>query len=280
MNCLNLNGQWLDASAPVLGGSNRSFLYGDGLFETMRLSNGNLLFVSDHLSRLQAGTLTLGIEYPVELTLEYLKKIALEIVEKNKQPTSARLRLTLYREGNGFYTPANNKASWVLVSSPLENASYALDKDGLTIGLYEEEKKSTGVLANHKTTSALLYIMASKYRVQQKWDDALILNQHSRIIEATSSNIFLVKGSHLHTPSLSEGPVAGVFRKNLLQWAAESGFGISSGQVTKEMLNEADEVLLTNVISGFRYVARFGSKTYGNKVAGQLTDLMNKELAL
>ena len=244
----------------------------------MRLGNGKLWFSNDHFQRLSNGAKALGMELPSILTSAYLQSSATELADKNNY-SNARIRLTLYREAEGKYLPTSNQSSFLITSDSLEDDRYVLNENGLTIGLFDGEKKSNGILANHKTTSALLYVLAAQSAQQNGWDDSLIVNSEGRVIESIASNIFLVKGTHLHTPPLSEGPIAGVMRKQVLQLATANGFGLSSGQVTKDMLTEADEVLLTNVISGIRWVGRYGTKTYGNKVAGQLADILNKSLA-
>lgn len=271
------NGEWVEDAQHLLAADNRSFLYGDGLFETMRLVDGHLLFAADHLQRLSNGAKVLGLQLPPVLSVDGLLQLAADAAQRN-QYTHARLRLTVYRRGEGRYQPQTQQTDWLLTAELLPNAEYQLNPEGLRLGLYQQERKWPGPLAACKTTNALLYVLAAQHAQQQGWDGALLLNTHGRVVEATASNLFLVKDTHLHTPSLAEGPVAGVMRKQVLRLVAEEGYGLSSGQVTVDMLAEADEVLLTNTIRGVQWVQGYGSKTYQHKVAAQLVQLLNQSI--
>ncbi len=95
--------------------------------------------------------------------------------------------------------------------------------------------------------------MAGIYAKEKKLDDCLLINENGNIIEGISSNIFLIKGSTLTTPSLKEGPVAGIMRKQILKIADDVGFKINNeSSITQSQVLHADEVFLTNSINGIR----------------------------
>jgi branched-chain amino acid aminotransferase len=102
-----------------------------------------------------------------------------------------------------------------------------------------------------------------------KWDNAIILNSHDRIADATGTNVFLVSGNTLITPPLSEGPVAGVMRRHLLEKLPLllPDLSIIEQTVTIDMLKDASEIFLTNSISGIRWVGSFNGKSYTNNLA-------------
>ena len=263
---INLNGELLPADQVPLSMENRAFKYGDGFFETVRLMNGALPLWEHHVTRMEKAIEFLGLELAgVSALADELKALA----GKNGLP-NARIRLTIYRSGAGTYQPEGSKAAYLIEASPLESSCYELNEKGLTIGLFSDEKKYPGVLSGIKTNSALLYIQASRCARQQGWDDALILNTKDQIIEATASNLFLVKGTNLHTPPLKHGPVDGIMRKVILQQAMEAGFQVSAGPISKDTLLQADEVWLTNAIRGIRWVGQFEGKTYTNRQAERM----------
>jgi branched-chain amino acid aminotransferase len=256
--------------APEWATSNRIFRYGDGLFETILWYNGKAPFLSLHWSRLSQSAAYLGMDLPTNFTEDYLVEQLPILINQNQIEGPARIRITLYRDSEGTYKTLSNKVGFTIDCQLIDVKQLEFAESGVLVGLYKENLKSTGPLANIKTTSALLYCLAIQYAQEQGWDDALLLNAQGKIIEATSSNLFLVKGSALHTPPLKEGPLDGVTRKMVFQLAMEKGYNISAGPVEEKMLLEADEIILTNAIQGIRWVRQYGTKIYGNQVAGKL----------
>lgn len=263
------NGEVVAADRLPLSMNNRSFKYGDGFFESARLVNGQLPYWEQHSQRIAKAQQILGLQ--LQPTPEELEQQLLTLAEKVGY-TNARFRIIIYREGGGAYGPAETETHYVTEIQPLETDSFQLNETGLKIGLYGEEKKYPGALAGIKTTSALLYVQASRYARQQGWDDALIQNTNNQIIEGTSSNLFLVKGTNLHTAPLKQGPVDGVMRKVILQQAMESGFQVSAGPINEEMLQNADEIWLTNAIKGIQWVGQYKSFTYSSKFAEKMVE--------
>lgn len=256
--------------APEWATTNRSFRYGDGLFETILWYQGKAPFLPHHWKRLTDSTAYLGMELPPYFTEEYLAEQMAVLAEKNGVGAAARFRVTVYRDSEGTYNTLGNKVGITIDCQLIDVSQLEFAESGVRVGVYKENLKSTGPLSNLKTTSALLYCLAIGYAKAQGWDDALLMNAQGKIIEATSSNLFLVKGSALHTPPLKEGPLNGVIRKMVFQFAMEKGYNISAGPVEEKMLLDADEVILTNAIQGIRWVGQYGNKTYGNLVAGRL----------
>lgn len=259
--------------APEWTTTNRAFRYGDGLFETILWHNGRAPYLQYHWQRLSQGLAYLGLDVPEYFNETYIAEQLALLAKENHLDTTGRFRITVYRDSTGTYKTAENTASFIIECQPIDATQLEFAEKGLSVGLYKENTKAPGLLANLKTTSALLYVLASQYANQQGWDDALLLNTNGRVIEATSSNLFLAKGTNLHTPPLKEGPLDGVMRKVVFQMGMQEGYGVSSGPVEPSMLLDADEIILTNAIQGIRWVGQYGGKTYGNKVARALHGL-------
>jgi branched-chain amino acid aminotransferase len=99
----------------------------------------------------------------------------------------------------------------------------------------------------------------------------LVLNQHERICDATIANIFWVKDEKIFTPSLGEGCVAGVMRKKILELPTpNSGFLVQESVLTEDILLQADEVFLTNAVTGIRWVKECPGKIYNNTISRKL----------
>jgi len=269
------NDQFVQSDAPLLQAQNRGFKFGDGLFETMRMCNGKLQFPALHADRLHAGMKALKMDGYTLLDDYFLKQKTAELAKKNRIHGNARFRLTIYRNGEGLYTPQSNKVGYLLEASALPNADYELNTKGLIVDVYDEIPKPINKLSNYKTTNALLYVMAGLYQKQHRLDEALLLNQHGFLCESTSSNVFVVYQNQIYTPALSEGCVAGVMRNVVMQLAKQNQLPLIEAQINPQILNEAEEVFVTNAIGGIRWVMGYGRKRYFNEVAKDLSAKLN-----
>lgn len=269
------NDEFVAINHPIFTAGNRGFKYGDGLFETMRMSNGKLKFAELHADRLRAGMKALKMDGSALLDEYFLKQKTAELSKKNKLKENVRFRLSIYRAGDGLYTPNVNKSGYVLEASALPDSGYELNKKGLIIDVFDELTKSVNGLSNYKTSNSLLYVMAGLYKKQHRLDDAFILNQQGFLCESISSNIFVVYDKKVYTPALSEGCVAGVMRNVVMSMARAHDIELIEAQISPEILKEAEEVFVTNAISGIRWVMGYGRKRYFNEITKLLSAKLN-----
>ncbi|MEQ7800270.1 aminotransferase class IV [Pedobacter sp. ASV1-7] len=269
------NDEFVIINHPILTAANRGFRYGDGLFETMRMCNGKLKFAELHADRLRAGMKALKIDGSILLDEYFLKQKTAELCKKNKLKDNVRFRLSVYRAGDGLYTPNSNKFGYVMEASALHEDNYELNKKGLIIDVFDELTKPVNSLSNCKTSNSLLYVMAGLYKKQHRLDDAFILNQHGFLCESISSNIFVVYDKQIYTPALSEGCVAGVMRNVVMGMARAHDIAVIEAQINPEILKAAEEVFITNAISGIRWVMGYGRKRYFNEITKLLSAKLN-----
>ena len=272
---LNLNGNIVDASQPVFTAANRAFRYGDAVFETIRLMNGEILFFEKHLARLTRSMELLGMNLHEDLTFHNLYLTIRHLDQVNKLKGNGRIRLEVFRNDGGLYTPYSNDVSYVIETSPVAAENYLLNEVGLKIELYTDIKKPVSRLSNLKSSNALYYVMAGLHKNKLKTGDCLVLNTDGRIAEAISSNIFLVKDSKVSTPSLSEACVAGVMRDNILEHLKSQRIVINEKGIAIEDVLQADEIFLTDVINGIRWVGAFRDKRYFNTFSRELLNEIN-----
>ena len=142
---VNLNGELSDAKAPVLFADNRAFRYGDGVFESMRFSFGEVLFFDDHYNRLQAAMSVLGIKGNENFSPNNLRFHIHALIQANGIKGSARIRVEVFRNGEGTYTPDTDDGSFVITVSALENENYVLNKEGLRVDVFPDLKKQVTV---------------------------------------------------------------------------------------------------------------------------------------
>jgi branched-subunit amino acid aminotransferase/4-amino-4-deoxychorismate lyase len=274
-NYILFNDQFFNADEAVLKASNRSFKFGDGLFESMRMCNGKLMFAEQHADRLRAGMKALKMEGYALLDEYFLRQKTAELQKKNKLGANARFRLSIYRDGEGLYTPQINKTGYLLEAKSLETSAYELNQKGLIVDVYDEITKPLNKLSNYKTSNAMVYVMAGLFQKQNRLDEAMILNQQGFLCESTSSNVFVVYQNKIYTPALTEGCIAGVMRTVVLQLAKTHNFNLVEAQISPEILKEAEEVFVTNASSGIRWVMGYGRKRYFNEIAKELSVKLN-----
>lgn len=272
---INFNGEILPADTKLLALSNRAFKYGDGLFESMRLMKGQLKFPELHADRLQRGMKALKIDGYSQMDAWFLKEKAADLARRNKIK-HGRLRLTVYRDADGLYTPSQNKMGYCLEIQPTDEPRYFLNDKGLIVDIYSELPKPTNFLSNIKTCNSLIYVMAGIYKTQNKLDDVFLLNQNGNLCEASSSNVFVWYQKHLYTPALSEGCVEGVMRQVIIDIAKNNNIPLTEAQISPDILYEADEVFITNAARGIQSVIGFGVRRYFNGLSKILIEELNK----
>jgi len=275
MNFINYNGEILPAVQPVLTTSNRAFKYGDGLFESMRYLKGRLIHADLHAERLQRGMKALKMDGYARLDAHFLTAKVEELVRRNSFGQNARVRFTVYRDSDGLYSPASNQVGYAIEMSKSDESSYINQAQGLIVDVYDEITKPVNILANHKTCNSLVYVMAGIYRKEKSLDEVFILNNNGFLCEAMSANVFVVYKKKLYTPALTEGCIAGIMRSVVMKLAEESKLEVIEAQINPDILNEADEVFLTNASRGIQWVMGFNSKRYFNKVSQTLLGKLN-----
>jgi branched-chain amino acid aminotransferase len=239
---------------------NRAFIYGDLLFETIRVKDGSAMLAHAHYTRLIHSARLLQWEVDLSLS-EFTKAISGAVADAGL--TDARVRFVLHRDGAGFYLPETNQAKWFVEVFPLP-----FIQNSVAIGLYTDNYKPCNELSTLKTGNALIYVMAAVWARQNGFEDALLLNEHGCVCEATSSNVFVVKNEKVITPPISEGCVNGVMRQVVLNRLKDQQYDVSEGLVTIEQIQEADAVFLTNAIAGIRRVSRFEDRPFDDSKGG------------
>jgi len=267
---VNFNGNIIDATQPLFTSSNRAFRYGDAIFETIRLVRGEILFFEKHLARMTRSMELLGMNPHDDLTFHNLYLSIRHLDQVNNLNGNGRIRLEVFRNDGGLYTPQSNDVSYLIEATPVASTEYQLNENGLKIEIYTDIKKPVSRLSNLKSSNALYYVMAGLHKISSNTNDCIVLNTDGRVAEAISSNIFLVTDGKVITPALTEACVAGVMREVVLEHLAEKRIPYAEKGVSLEELQKADEIFLTDVIHGMRWVSAFRSKRYFNNLSRQL----------
>jgi branched-chain amino acid aminotransferase len=275
---INHNGEITAAANAVITADNRSFRYGDGIFETIRYANGKAQLLNRHIERLHQSMEILRIEIPKNYTADFFRKEIEKLTQKNKVEKGARVRLTVYRKEGGYYTSLVDEPLFLIECEPIDESVYNLNAKGYAIDIFQDYKKPINRLSNIKSNNALIYILAAAYKKANDLDDCIILNQNLQIIESISSNIFAVKNGVLYTPPIIDGCVEGVMRQRVIEVAKANRISVYEVNLQMNVLLHSDEIFLTNAISGVRWVGSYRAKIFGNQMAKAIIDKLNESL--
>ncbi len=270
MEYFNCNGKIYKKDTAVIGADNRGLRFGDGLFETMKAVNNKLQFADDHFARLWKGMGLLQFKIPARFAPENLQGDIRDLLNKNGHNKAARVRLTIFRGNGGLYDEMNHIPEYIIQTWVLPEDTGQWNSNGLFLGIFKAANKSCDRFSNIKHNNFLPYAMAALEAKKQKWNDALVLNTHGRICDSSMANIFLVKDDIIYTPSLEEGCIAGVMRKNVLDHLKKNDSTVREDKITVEDLLGADEVFLTNSIHNIRWVQGIDDKKYSNNLTQKI----------
>jgi branched-chain amino acid aminotransferase len=263
MSYFNFNGKFYQNVEPVISADNRSLRYGDGIFETIKYKNNNLILADEHFHRLWKGLQLLQFDIPKLFTPEKLSEEIFKTIHKNKNK-NARVRLGIYRGSGGLYDIKNHTPNFIIETWPLPDENGHLNTNGLDLCIYKDAIKSCDAFSNIKHNNYLPYFMGAIFAKKNLCNDALILNNHQRICDSTIANVFIIKDETIYTPSLQEGCVAGIMRKFVIDQLKTLNFSVSETKIEEAALMNADEIFLTNSIYNMRWVGSLGDKKFSN----------------
>lgn len=243
-----LNGQFVPAEAATVSVFDRGFLYGDGLFETMRVSGGRLFRWEQHAERLRLGAEFLKVRLPYPLA--ELRRTAGELIERNALP-DAILRLTLSR-GVGKRGYSTQGADSPTLAMTLHPATVITPEHPPQTRLFTASIRvpANDALATFKTCNKLAQILARTEAEAHGADEALLLNTRDEVAEAAAGNLFWIAGTTVHTPPLSVGVLAGVTRAVALELCAALGLRTEESAIPVAALRRSNGVFLTNSAVG------------------------------
>lgn len=275
-NFLFYNGKISKTGKPLISPDNRSFRYGDGFFETIKMMNGKIRLADYHFERLFASLELLQFQKPVYFTPEYLRESLLLLAKKNYHHKLTRARITIFRGDGALYEVENHFPHHLIQTWKLNPANNRFNENGLVLDIFRDARKVCDNFSHVKSNNYLSYAMAALWAKKNKLNDALLRNPYNRIADSTIANVFILKDGILKTPALSEGAVSGVIRRHLLACLREENIPVEETQLEIGDVMGASELFLTNAIFGIRWVKQLGESGYTN----QLSSMLHKKFIL
>ena len=269
------NGILLPNDAPTIHAGNRGHLYGDGVFESIRILSGKPINIENHIDRLLKGANVLKMETPANYGVNFFQEKILELIEKSGIKQGGRCRLSIDRATGGAYLPDSNDCTFYIEVYPYLMNYFELNAKGLELDIYRDIKLHKNFLSNYKTKTGLPYIMASIAAKEQGLDDLFLTNEKGNVIESGSCNVFIVSNGVLYTSGLDEGCIAGTMRMQVINLAIKHNIKIYECSILPQNLLSADEIIFTNAIRGINWVAGYRTKRYQNNMSRRLVVLLN-----
>lgn len=261
--------------------TNRGFLYGDSVFETVKILDGKILFLEDHYFRLMSAMRIVRMEIPMNFTMEYFEEQLLSLAAAENLSASSRARISIYRNEGGFYLPKDNNVSFLITVQPLENSVYRIEKEEYEVELYKDFVVAKHLLSTIKSSNRMINVTGSIFADENGYDNCLLINDDKNVIEALNGNLFMLMGNKLITPPISEGCLNGVMRKQILALAKKiEAIEVEEAPISPFDLQKADELFVTNVIRGIQPITKYRKKDYEAKVAKDLLLRLNAQIRL
>jgi branched-chain amino acid aminotransferase len=266
-----LNDRFVPKDEAVVSVFDHGFLYGDGVFETMRTYHSKVFLLTDHLARLERSASTLRLSLPV--SRERLADLVRETLTRNRLQ-EAYLRVTVSRgPGEIGLDPTLCKApTLVIIAKPFQPYPDSFYTHGVSVMIAKTRRNSPEAIPPHvKSLNYLNNLLAKMEANTAGAHEALLLNHHGEVTEGTTSNVFTVREGRLRTPALDCGILAGLTRGIILTVARDLGIATEETRLTAEDLYQAEECFLTNTTQEVLPVTRVDGKMIGDGLPGEIT---------
>ena len=272
---INYNGE-IQSSDTTLSNTNRGFFFFFGVFETLKIVNNKILFLEDHYFRLMASMRIVRMQIPNNFTLEYLEEQVLNLAKANNCENSARVRLTVFRNDGGFYLPQTRNVAFLIQVSPLNETYYSFSDAMYEVDLYKDFYITKQLLSTIKTTNKMINITGSIFADENDLQNCLLLNNEKNVVEALNGNLFMLIGNQLITPSIEDGCLNGIMRKQVLQITRKiENLEVLEQPISPFDLQKADEMFITNVITGIQPITKYRKKEYKTEFSKMLLEKIN-----
>lgn len=255
----SVNGRLKPLPEARISVADRGVLYGDGIYETIRVRNGRCVRLDHHLDRLRRGLRTLHLG-EAAAAMDFESAIS-ALLEAN-QMRDARVRLTVTRgesAGAGKLVQECTEPTVIVTTHPLPEPP----RQPVNLITSSFRRDETSPLCGVKSLNCLPSVLARFEAAEQGADDAIMLNTRGLVAEATTSNLFIVAGNRLLTPSLDQGALPGTTRHALIGLAPTLGLQVVEKGLSVREVMEADEVFLTSAIQLVRQIGRVDGRVIG-----------------
>jgi len=272
---VRVNGRSVGTGSEGISPLDHGFLYGNGLFETMRALRGQAVALEQHVERMRGAGDVIGLPVPPEETLA--QEVLAAVAEAAEDDAYVRLTVTRGPGAPGPDPSTCGAPTLVVVVKPFPKAPRRWAEQGVTAVISSIRRSSTSPLTRVKSTNYLECVLAKQEARQRGADEAILLDGEGDLAEATAWNLFFVEGGWLMTPDEAGPLLPGITRAIVLRLAAEQGVPSERGTYEPDRLAEADEAFLTNSLYGVVALGSLEGVPIGGGTPGPLTSLLARQ---
>ncbi len=270
---ISLNGKIIPDTVGSISINDRGFLYGDGIFETIRSYNGEFFKLNEHIERMRNSSKKLLIDF--EYTISEISK-NIKALNKKNNIQDAYIRITLSRGtgGSGLEISGNYKSTLLIQTKPFTPYEAKLYEEGMALTVSNSRRSTSCPISCHKTTNLLKSIMLKEESKAKSANEVVILNTDGFVAECVVSNIFVVNNGIVTTPSLDTNILPGITRSTVLDICSDAGIPTSQERFPVDRLTKADEVFITNSLMEIMPVSKIDDYKIGSEIPGKITQLL------
>jgi branched-chain amino acid aminotransferase len=256
--------------------NNRGFLFGDAIFETIKVNGTNILFLEEHYLRLMASMRICRMEIPMNFTMEFMEEEILKLIALQTNKVSNRIRFSVFRNAEGFYNPTSNEVQFIITCSELTSDTYTFSASKYEVELFKDFHISKHLLATLKTNNKMINVVASIFAKENGFENCLLINEDKNVVEATNGTIFMKMGNQIITPPTSDGCLNGIMRKQIIAIVNKMDtIEMIEKSISPFDLQKADELFISNVITGIQPITKYRKKEFTSEVAKEITNVLN-----
>ncbi len=249
----------------ALSPTNRGFRYGDGLFETIAVIAGVPRFLDKHLERLKNGAKVFKLEVDHFMDLEHILDNMKMLQGANHLPKDAKLRLMIWRDSAGLFTPTNENTHYLMTLDP---AIFDKRPSKIHAGFSKSIVNYPTPISKYKTMSAAQYVLAGIEKKERSLDEIILADHQGFVSETLSSNLFWKMNDVYGTPPITTGCVEGIMRSCLMKALTDAGYKVEEQLITPKQLMDTEHIFTTNSM-GIRHITSIDSNTFDVDVAAQ-----------
>ncbi len=218
----------------------------------------------------------LRIGITMEVTREFLEAGILRVAAALEVNKAYRVRFTVFRNDGGLYLPETNSISYCIEAKVLDHPFYTISDAPYEVELFKDFFVNKDMLSNLKTNNRILNVVGSVFAKENDFHNCLLINGDKMVVEALNGNVFLVSGKTIKTPPLKDGCLNGILRKKIVELLQKSTvYEVKEESISPFELQKADELFITNTISGIIPVYKYRKKIFENTTSKDLIGKLN-----
>ena len=270
---INFNGQLTDQSNQIE--NNRGFLYGDSVFESIRIIDGKICFWEDHYFRLISSMRIFRMDIPDYFTPDFFEKNIMSLHNVISNNGCSRVRLSVFRNSAGKYRPLSNECKFLISCENLKSKKFTINQDKYKVDIFKEYYIDKQLISSVKSNNKIINVIASIYAKENLLDNCVLLNNDKMVCEFINANLFLIRDGCFLTPDLKSGCLNGVMRKNIIRILKKNKIGIVERSIHSYELIDSDEIFGCNTIQGIFSITEYRKNKLKSNMTKKILSILN-----